>query len=96
MKTTAAIASLTALSHEARLLILRCIVDAGSHGTTVGRIGEVVNVTPATLSFHLKELSSAGLVKSRRAGRFHWYSANHETMIALITYLSESYCRVRP
>src|SRR5688572_33485570 len=40
------------------------------------------SVPAATLSFHLKELSHAGLVTSRQDGRFIYYAANFENMAA--------------
>jgi len=63
---------------------------------TVGRIGEALEVPAATLSFHLKELSHAGLVTSRQESRFIWYSANYEAMNDLIAYLTENCCRGQP
>ena len=49
-------------------------------------------IAPATLSFHLKELSHAGLVTSRQDGRFIFYSANFTAMNDLLAYLTENCC----
>ena len=51
---------------------------------------------PATLSFHLKELSRAGLVKTRQESRYIWYSADYAAMNGLIAYLTENCCRGQP
>ena len=53
-------------------------------------------MAPATLSFHLKELTRAGLVTPRTASRFIYYSANYERMAALMTYLTENCCQGMP
>lgn len=96
METRAALASLAALAQETRPAIFRHLVEAGPQGVTAGRIGEALDVAPATLSFHLKELSHAGLVKSRQESRFYWYSADYEAMNGLIGYLSENCCGGQP
>jgi DNA-binding transcriptional ArsR family regulator len=94
IKTT--VIALAALAQETRLSIFRLLVEAGPDGVPAGRIGEALDVPPATLSFHLKELSRAGLVASRQEGRFIYYSANYERMAALMTYLTHSCCRGMP
>ncbi|MDB5987618.1 MAG: transcriptional regulator [Nevskia sp.] len=93
METKIAIAALAALAQETRLAVFRYLVEAGPQGVTVGRIGEALDVAPATLSFHLKELSRAGLITSRQESRFIWYSANYESMNALIAYLTDNCCQ---
>lgn len=96
METKTAIAALSALAQETRLAVFRYLVEAGAAGVTVGRIGEALEVAPATLSFHLKELSRAGLIASRQESRFIWYSANYESMNALIAYLTDNCCQGQP
>ena len=93
METNTALVALAALAQESRLAVFRYLVEAGAEGVTVGRIGEALDIAPATLSFHLKELSRAGLVKSRQESRFYWYSANYEAMNGLIGYLTENCCQ---
>jgi DNA-binding transcriptional ArsR family regulator len=53
-------------------------------------------VASATLSFHLKELSHAGLLHARQEGRFIYYSANYDQMTGLLGYLTENCCRGEP
>ena len=57
-----------------------------------GEIAEHLAIAPATLSFHLKELSHAGLVTSRQDGRFIFYAANFTAMNDLLAYLTENCC----
>jgi ArsR family transcriptional regulator, arsenate/arsenite/antimonite-responsive transcriptional repressor len=88
----AAVASLAALAQESRLQIYRLLVEAGPTGLAVGEIGASLRIAPATLSFHLKELAHAGLVKSRQEGRYVYYSASFERMNGLLGYLTENCC----
>ena len=92
MDTRTAVASLAALAQESRLSIYRLLVEAGPTGLAVGEIGASLHVAPATLSFHLKELAHAGLVKSRQDGRFIFYSASYDTMDGLLRYLTDNCC----
>ena len=55
-------------------------------------MGENLGIQPATLSFHLKGLSHAKLVKSRTKGRYVIYTANYTEMDKLIAYLAEHCC----
>lgn len=96
MESNDAVGALAALAQETRLAIFRLLVQAGAEGMSAGAIATTLGVTPATLSFHLKELSRAGLVTSRTAARFIYYSANYEGMAALMTYLTENCCRGMP
>jgi DNA-binding transcriptional ArsR family regulator len=50
------------------------LIAAGPEGIAAGVIGQKLQVQPAILSFHLKELSHAGLVTSRQEGRFVYYA----------------------
>jgi ArsR family transcriptional regulator, arsenate/arsenite/antimonite-responsive transcriptional repressor len=92
MDSKTVIASLGALAQESRLAIYRLLVEAGPTGLSVGEIGSSLRVSPATLSFHLKELSHAGLIAARQDGRFIYYSANYQRMNSLLGYLTENCC----
>ena len=96
METDSALSALAALAQETRLAVFRQLVVAGPEGLSVGRIGEALEVAPATLSFHLKELARAGLIRSRRESLYIWYSANYEAMNGLIAYLGENCCQGQP
>jgi ArsR family transcriptional regulator len=93
MEKPAILSSLAALSQESRLDIFRLLVEQGPEGLSAGAIAERLDVANATLSFHLKELAHANLIKSRQAGRFIFYSANFATMNGLVTYLTRNCCR---
>ena len=85
--------ALAALAQPQRLRIFRLMVVAGATGLTPGAITEALGVPAATLSFHLKELSHAGLIGQERQGRFLIYRANFSQMAALLAYLTENCCQ---
>jgi ArsR family transcriptional regulator len=92
MKIGLAVEALAALAQESRLSIFRLLVQAGKEGVAAGALGEELAIPPATLSFHLKTLTHAKLIKSRSEGRFVIYSANYAEMDKLIAYLTEHCC----
>jgi len=92
MKIELAVAALAALAQESRLSVFRLLVQAGKEGVAAGALGEELGIPPATLSFHLKTLTHAKLIKSRTAGRFVIYTANYAEMNKLIAYLTEHCC----
>ena len=80
METRSVLAALSALSQEHRLGIFRLLVEHAPEGLPAGSIAARLSLAPATASFHLKELSHAGLIASRQDGRFVWYRADLEAM----------------
>lgn len=92
MKTKEAVSALAALAQGSRLGIYRLLVQAGPAGMAAGAIAEKRRLPPATLSFHLKELSRARLAVSRQEGRYVIYSANFEAMVKLVGFLTENCC----
>lgn len=88
-----AVAALGALAQESRLEVFRLLVQRGPKGVAAGDIGEHVGVPATTLSFHLSQLSHAGLVTSRRNGRSIIYAADYEGMQALMAFLMENCCQ---
>ena len=68
MKIGVAVEALAALAQESRLSIFRLLVQAGKEGLAAGVLGERLGIPAATLSFHLKTLAHAQLVKPRTEG----------------------------
>jgi ArsR family transcriptional regulator len=93
-----------ALSNESRLEILKSLYREGITGTLEGRepsaekcscVGDIVerfNLAPSTISHHIKELATAGLVKVERNGQFIRVLPNPEALEAISAF-SESLVR---
>jgi len=92
MESKQAVSALAALAQETRLAVFRLLVQTGPTGLSVGEIGEAVKAAPATLSFHLKEMTHAGLIEPRQDGRYIFYAANFPRMNELLAFLTENCC----
>lgn len=90
MKTKKAIKLLDALAQENRLAIFRLLVQEGPEGLSAGTIAEILQLSPATLSFHLSQLENAGAVRSSKAGRHILYAARYKVIKKLMHYLGEN------
>jgi DNA-binding transcriptional ArsR family regulator len=93
METKTAIRILGALAQETRLAVFRLLVRAGSEGLSAGEIAGALSVPAPTLSFHLKELSHAGLIEAAREGRSIRYSLCAEGMREFLEFLTEDCCQ---
>jgi len=91
--TARTVAALAALAQPTRLAIFRRLVEYAPDGLNAGAIGAALDLAPATLSFHLKELANAGLVTDQREGRHIRYRADLAAMNALVGYLTDNCCR---
>jgi DNA-binding transcriptional ArsR family regulator len=92
MKTKQAIAALGALAQETRLAAFRMLVQAGPEGLPAGMIAEKLGLPASSLSFHLAQLTQAGMVVQLRAGRSLIYSIDFQSMNGLMAYLTENCC----
>lgn len=96
METRQVISALGALAQESRLAVFRLLVRTGPQGMAASKIAEQVGIAPSSLSFHLKELSIAGLVTPRQEGRYIIYVANFDAMNALVGFLTDNCCGGNP
>ncbi len=93
MKISTTVLALNALAHESRLAVFKLLVQAGPAGLSAGVIAARLGIAPSALSFHLKELTHAGLLLQRPDGRKIHYSANFSSMNELIAFMTENCCR---
>src|SRR3990167_8441172 len=92
MESELVIRALGALAQEHRLALFRVLVQAGPEGLAAGAIAEALGVPASSLSFHLAQLTNAGLIAQRRDGRSLIYSADYAAMNALVGFLMENCC----
>lgn len=92
MDSNLAIKALGALAQEHRLEAFRRLVQAGADGLSAGALAESLRVPNSSLSFHLAQLTHAGLIAQQRVGRSLIYRADYAAMNALIGYLMENCC----
>lgn len=96
MNDTDAVRALAALANTHRLVVFRALVRAGPGGLSAGELATAADIPSSTLTFHTKELERAGLIETRRAGRFMRSALNVPTMRELLAFLTEECCSGRP
>jgi DNA-binding transcriptional ArsR family regulator len=92
MDSDRVVRALGALAQEHRLAVFRLLVQAGADGMAAGALAQGVGVPASSMSFHLSQLSHAGLVTQRRQGRSLIYAANYAAMGGLMAYLTDNCC----
>ena len=85
--------ALAAMAQVSRLRVFRTLIVAGPSGLTPGALGQELGLAATTLSFHLKELTHAGLVSQARDGRNLIYRAVYGQMSAVMSYLTAHCCQ---
>ena len=93
MQSTEVVKALAALAHPVRLEVFRALVVSGPAGLTPSVMQEGLGIPATTLSFHLKELTHAGLVTQERASRNLIYRAAYDRMNGLLGYLTANCCQ---
>ena len=92
MEANTVIRALAALAQEHRLAVFRALVQAGAGGLSAGALAEALQLPKSSLSFHLAQLTNAGLIQQQRRGRSLIYSADYAAMNGLMGYLTENCC----
>ncbi|MEX0960366.1 MAG: metalloregulator ArsR/SmtB family transcription factor [Burkholderiales bacterium] len=80
----------SALAQQSRLAALHMLVTRHADGMCPGDLSRELGIVPATLSFHLKALTSAGLISAQPNGRQLIYRADLARIRALSQYLTET------
>lgn len=92
MEIKQAVIQFDALSQDTRLRAFRLLVQAGPEGLAAGVLSEELGIPHNTMSFHLGHLSNAGIISSRKEGRWVIYSANLDVTRDLIAFLVKDCC----
>lgn len=92
MEITNACEAFSSLSQETRLKTFKLLIQFGKDGAAAGKLAEELEIPDNTLSFHLAQMTKAGLVTSERSGRSIIYVANTKLMTSLIGFLKENCC----
>lgn len=87
------IKALAALAQQSRLRVFRALVTAGPDGLTPSSLSDALALPATSLSFHLKELTNAGLASQERQGRNLIYRAAFDQMNGLLAYLTDNCCQ---
>jgi DNA-binding transcriptional ArsR family regulator len=87
-----AVSRFAALAQETRLEAFLLLVKAGNAGVMQGELARKLKIPPQTLSFHLKQLASAGLVRTERKGTTIYYSVHFAEALRLLNFLSQKCC----
>ncbi|MDB2414289.1 metalloregulator ArsR/SmtB family transcription factor [Rickettsiales bacterium] len=90
MKLEKASKMLSALAQETRIQIYKLLVQESDDGLSAGSIAEILQIPSATLSFHLSQLTNAGLLKARKDGRTIYYAAKYKAVKKLMKFLNEN------
>jgi ArsR family transcriptional regulator len=75
-----------ALADPRRYDILKTITNS-ANATPCTRLLQTAEVAPATLSHHMKELETAGLVRSKKDGKFVHYKPQPHVLKAYLKHL---------
>ena len=91
-------AILKALADPKRFELLERIA-AASCPLSCSAVRPALDIAPATLSHHMKELESAGLIQITREGKFHFLSLRAgvlDSLIAILGQLRPQSCATPP
>jgi ArsR family transcriptional regulator len=87
-----------ALSDENRIKILgyiqtkcteRCEDSCEPDGACASDLAELLGITPATVSHHIKELVDSGLITRHKQGRWVYCTLNDEAFSQAMAFLSK-------
>ena len=83
---------LAAMGAEARLRIVRLLLETHPKGMIAGDLSSELDIAPSTLSHHLDRLKREEVINVRRDGTFLWYTANTDALEELLHFLFAECC----
>ncbi|WP_374652146.1 ArsR/SmtB family transcription factor [Dongia sp.] len=92
MKVETAARQLASLGNPIRLQLYRALVRAGDDGLACGHLQDKLGLAASTLSHHIRQLMSAGLIYQERQGTSLMCHAHYPAMRGLVGYLADECC----
>jgi ArsR family transcriptional regulator, arsenate/arsenite/antimonite-responsive transcriptional repressor len=77
-----------ALGHRLRTQICCQLVPFGESGLSAGTLSTQLMVVPSSLSFHLQQMTRAGILTARHDGRSIFYCVKRDSLAALRDFLA--------
>ena len=81
-----------AIGVESRLRVMQLLLQAHPEGLVVNEIQAELGIPGSTLSHHLEKLRNEDLIEVRREGTFLRYTANTQSLQALLQFLYAECC----
>jgi DNA-binding transcriptional ArsR family regulator len=87
---------LSAIGQPTRLAILQCVAPHSqgedATGMTAGDIADTLDLAPATLAFHLKDMTFKRLLIRERHGRSVYYRADLTRLLKVLDFMVTEIC----
>ena len=77
-----------ALGHRIRLELWRLLVPYGSRGLSAGHIAAQIGIAPSSLSFHLQQMTRAGVLTQCRSRRQIIYAVNTGVVNGVCSFIA--------
>ena len=93
MKSDLELATLfAAFAHPSRIAVLRVLLPHAISGRTFGDLATALSISPSTLTHHLREMESAGVVHREIIGRSTMVRLNADILNTALTQLTQLCC----
>ena len=92
MKLDTAANILAKIGNPTRLKIVRLLVRAGDDGLAVGSIQKKLSIPASTLTHHISNLKSAGVIRQERQQATLMCKIEYAVLSNLVKYLTEECC----
>ncbi|MCU0816000.1 MAG: metalloregulator ArsR/SmtB family transcription factor [Cypionkella sp.] len=96
MESFIAATAFATLGHPGRLAVFRLLMRFAPQGVRPTEVAQALGMKQNSLSHHLADLTSCGLITVQRQGRSLFYAVNLDQTEALIGYLALDVGRARP
>lgn len=93
MKSDSELAVLfAALAHASRIAVLRNLLERGPRGRNFGELAKALEMSPSTLTHHLREMEHAGVLRREVMGRKTRLILELDVLDGAVTHLRHLCC----